>query len=138
MSKSLSIEKYLENKLVEWVRSVGGEAFKGPASQYKGIPDRIIVLPKGGTVWVECKGGTEYSLTPMQKQFAKRLIGSDPWRYFILDSKEDLDNCINVCKCLMSAYDLVYEAQRRAYEAMYPTYAANPGMAVIKLNGGNN
>ena len=126
MSKSLSIEKYLENKLVEWVRSVGGEAFKGPASQYKGIPDRIVVLPVGGTVWVECKGGTEYSLTPMQHQFKKRLFKSDAWRYFVLDSKKDLERCIAVCKCLMSAQYVVYEAQDRTYNEFFEYYMNNP------------
>lgn len=126
MSKSLSIEKYLENKLVEWVRSVGGEAFKGNASQYKGIPDRIVVLPVGGTVWVECKGGTEYTLTPMQHQFKKRLMRSDPWRYFVLDSKEDLKKCIAVCKCLMSAQHVVYDAQGKTYNKFFEYYMNNP------------
>ena len=126
MSKSLSIEDYLEKKLVEWVRSVGGEAFKGNASQYKGIPDRIVVLPMGGTVWVECKGGTEYGLTPMQQHFRKRLLKSDAWRYFVLDSKEDLERCIAVCKCLMSACHLVYDAQARTHAEFFDYYMNNP------------
>ena len=97
-----SQEKYLERKLCEWVRSIGGEPVKGPSYTNKGIPDRILVLPKGGgTVWVEVKGGTYYQLTPIQQWWKELLIDSDPNRYFVIDTKEDLNNLIETCKRLI-------------------------------------
>ena len=99
MNGAGSQEKYLERKLCEWVRSIGGEPVKGPSYTNKGIPDRILVLPNGGgTVWVEVKGGTYYQLTPIQKWWKDLLMNSDPDRYFMIDTKEDLDKVIETCK----------------------------------------
>jgi hypothetical protein len=97
-----SQEKPLESKLVKWVTSIGGKAVKGPAFMYMGIPDRIIVLPNGGgTVWVEVKGGTYYTLTAMQEEWRERMLDSSPDRYFVVDNKEDLDHVIAKCKEFM-------------------------------------
>ena len=92
------LEKTLEKKFVEAISAMGGRAVKGPAYQYKGIPDRIAVLPNGGgTVWVEFKNGV-YTLQPLQLYWKNLLTGSDPDRYMIVDSEESLTNCINKCK----------------------------------------
>lgn len=97
-----SQEKYLERKLVEWVNSIKGRAVKGPSYTDKGIPDRIVILPNGGgTVWVEVKGGTYYQLEPMQKWWRDLIINSSPDRYFLIDTKEDLDKFITTCEGFM-------------------------------------
>ena len=97
-----SIEKPLERKFVQWCESVGAKAVKGPAYLYKGIPDRIVVLPKGGgTLWVEFKGGTVYQLTPMQQYWRRMLMDSDPTRYFVVDNYDDLKNLIDYCLTLI-------------------------------------
>lgn len=115
-----SIEKYLENKFVEWCDQIGGKAFKGPAMQYKGFPDRIAILPNyGGTVYVEFKGGTEYGLTAMQKHFGRLITSSDPARYFIVDTKEDLDFLIDCCKRFMTIGDMIVQAEHKALKNMY-------------------
>ena len=94
-----SQEKPLERKFCEWLRSIGGEPVKGPSFTNKGIPDRIAVLPNGGgTVWIEFKGGTSYQLTPIQKWWRDLLMNSDPTRYFVVDTKEDLARVIETCK----------------------------------------
>lgn len=98
----MSMEKALEKKFCDWVKIQGGIAIKGPAPMYKGIPDRIVVLPHGGgTVWVEFKGGTYYQLTPMQLHWRKMLIDSNPDRYFLVDNESDLAHVIEVCKTFM-------------------------------------
>ena len=98
----MSNEKALEKKFCDWVKVIGGIAVKGPAPMYKGIPDRIAVLPHGGgTVWVEFKGGTYYSLTPMQLHWRKMLMESDPDRYFLVDNIDDLAHVISACKTFM-------------------------------------
>jgi hypothetical protein len=97
-----SQEKPLEAKFCKWLRSVGGEPVKGPSYTNKGIPDRICVLPNGGgTIWVEFKGGTYYQLTPIQQWWKDLLISSDPSRYFLIDTKEDLERLIETCKRLI-------------------------------------
>lgn len=94
-----SQEKALESAFVKWCDSIGGKAVKGPSFMYKGIPDRIAYLPSGGgTVWIEFKGGTYYSLTPMQKEWRDVLIDSNPNRYFVVDTKEDLAYLKKVCE----------------------------------------
>lgn len=97
-----SQEKPLEKKFCEWLKSIGGEPVKGPSFTNAGIPDRINVLPNGGgTIWVEFKGGTEYQLTPIQQWWKRLLLNSDPTRYFVVDTKEDLEKLIETCKSLM-------------------------------------
>lgn len=102
MSGAGSIEKYLERKFCEWVRSIGGMAVKGPSYDYKGIPDRIIILPNGGgTVWIEFKGNTYYQLQPKQVWWKDLIVSSDPNRYFLVDTKEDLTKTIEACQRLI-------------------------------------
>lgn len=48
-------EKYLERKLVERVKAIGGMCVKIHNPYYRGLPDRLIILPDGGIVWVELK-----------------------------------------------------------------------------------
>lgn len=94
-------EKSLETAFVKWVRSVGGEAIKGPAYQYKGIPDRIALLPHGGTVYVEFKASELCDLAPLQKYWRQLILNSDYNRYFVIDNKETLGYTIDRCKLLM-------------------------------------
>ena len=131
----MSIEKYLEKKLVEWVRSIGGEAFKGPSAQYRGIPDRIVVLPMGGgTVWVEVKGGTDYGLTPMQVQFKKRLKDSNPNRYFVIDTKEDLERLIAICKCYIAESIRIWDSEAHAVSNHFMYFKTQPDAPVTQLS----
>lgn len=98
-----SLEKLLERKLCEWVKSIKGRAVKGPAYTDKGIPDRIVILPHGGgTVWVEVKGGTYYQLTPMQVWWKELIMDSSPDRYFLIDTKDDLEAFKKACYAFMS------------------------------------
>lgn len=98
-------ESAYEKPFVEWVRSLGGTSPKGPAMQYKGIPDRIVVLPNGGgTVWVEFKNGV-YNLTPMQKWWRDLLMSSDPERYFTVTTKDELEYCKKRCLEFMGMID---------------------------------
>lgn len=48
-------EKYLERKLVKAVEQVGGMCIKIHNPYYRGLPDRLVIMPDGGTVWVELK-----------------------------------------------------------------------------------
>ena len=48
-------EKYLERKLAERVKAIGGMCVKIHNPYYRGLPDRLVILPDGGIVWVELK-----------------------------------------------------------------------------------
>ena len=48
-------EKYLERALVKAVEAVGGMCIKIHNPYYSGLPDRLIIMPDGGTCWVEHK-----------------------------------------------------------------------------------
>lgn len=48
-------EKYLERKLVKAVEQVGGMCVKIHNPYYRGLPDRLVIMPDGGTCWVELK-----------------------------------------------------------------------------------
>ena len=48
-------EKYIEKKLVEQVRSLGGIALKLISPGNSGVPDRLVLLPAGKIGFVEMK-----------------------------------------------------------------------------------
>jgi hypothetical protein len=58
VSKDSSLEnseKYLERKLNEAVKRLGGESIKLEARLRAGLPDRMLLLPNGLIVFVELK-----------------------------------------------------------------------------------
>jgi hypothetical protein len=52
------LEKSIERALVMAIKGVGGEAIKMAPKGLKGVPDRLIVLPNGVTIWCEMKRPT--------------------------------------------------------------------------------
>lgn len=49
------LESNIESKLTYAVKEVGGLCIKLPAFLYRGIPDRLILLPGGVVIFVELK-----------------------------------------------------------------------------------
>lgn len=49
------LEKHLEKKLFDEVKKMGGIAFKFVSPGNNGVPDRIVILPKGRIYFVEMK-----------------------------------------------------------------------------------
>lgn len=81
-------EKYLERKLVEAVKAVGGMCVKIHNPYYRGLPDRLVILPYGGTCWVELK-------TLGKKPTKLQLLAHEELRkrgqtVFIIDTEEKL------------------------------------------------
>lgn len=48
-------EKYLERKLVERIKALGGLCLKFASVTEAGYPDRLVLMPHGRTLWVELK-----------------------------------------------------------------------------------
>ena len=59
MEKIIS-EKWLEKKVVEATKSAGGEAIKLFGLLFTGLPDRLVLLPRGKVCFAETKSSNDY------------------------------------------------------------------------------
>lgn len=85
-------ESTLEHRLVREVERIGGLAPKWASPSNRGVPDRIVILPGGRTVYVELKAPGR-SLTPLQRKWKQKLeqLGH---KHFKIDSVEDIEKFI--------------------------------------------
>lgn len=86
------LEKELEAYLTKRVKELGGRSYKWVSPGNDGVPDRIIVLPKGKTLFVELKQPGKKP-TPLQAKVMQQLrdLGSAvTWT----DSKEGVDEIL--------------------------------------------
>lgn len=86
-------ETALERRLVREVERIGGAAPKWVSPGNRGVPDRIVILPGGRTVYVEMKAPGK-PLHPLQERWARKLrkLGHE---HFKIDSDEDIDRFIS-------------------------------------------
>jgi len=61
------LEKELEKKLVDKVKQKGGRAYKFISPGNSGVPDRLVVLPKGKVGFAEMKKSPSERPTALQK-----------------------------------------------------------------------
>lgn len=85
-------EKEIENYLREQVRKIGGKAYKFVSPGNDGVPDRLVCLPGGRTVFVELKAPGKKP-TPLQCRRHKELENLGQL-VFIIDSKEQVDELL--------------------------------------------
>lgn len=85
-------ESKLEQRLVREVERIGGKAPKWVSPGNRGVPDRIIILPNGRTVFVEMKAPGK-PLQPLQRKWAKTLEELRQ-KVYKIDSNEDIDRFI--------------------------------------------
>ncbi|MGN7470358.1 VRR-NUC domain-containing protein [Brevibacillus sp. SAFN-007a] len=85
-------ESTLERRLVREVKAMGGLALKWTSPGNRGVPDRLVILPNGQTVYVEMKAPGK-PLQPLQEKWARTLRGMGH-RVYKLDSDEDIDRFI--------------------------------------------
>lgn len=81
-------EKEIENKLVKAVKLTGGLCLKFTSPGFDGVPDRLVLLPKGKIAFVEVKAPSKKP-RPLQKARHKMLkrLG---FRVFVLDDAEQI------------------------------------------------
>jgi len=83
------LEKTIETALVKKVKGLGGmcEKFTSPAR--RSVPDRIITLPEGQIIFVECKAPGEKPTDAQQRDHnRRRALGFD---VRVIDSMEQVD-----------------------------------------------
>lgn len=66
------LEKEIEKKLVKEVKNMGGIAAKFVSPGFDGVPDRLVLLPKGKMAFIELKAKGK-KLRPLQKRRIKQF-----------------------------------------------------------------
>lgn len=92
MSKLIESEKVLEKKLVKWIKEAGGKCLKLSSQFNTGLPDRMILLPKGHIFYCEVKS-TGKKPTKMQEvlHIEIRALG---FKVYVVDSTEGLSEML--------------------------------------------
>lgn len=86
-------EKTLEARLRIEIERRQGLALKHTAQYHRGIPDRIVLLPNGVTIFVELKT-TGKKPTKLQIHAMNKLMGLG-FPCFVVDSTETLNNVLD-------------------------------------------
>lgn len=85
-------EKYIESKLTNAVKQNGGVCWKFTSPGTAGVPDRIVLMPKGHIAFVEVKAPGE---KPRPLQLSRhRLLRRLGFQVYVLDALEDIDKII--------------------------------------------
>lgn len=78
-------ESPVENNLVKKVKAAGGTAYKFTSPGRKAVPDRLVLLPGGRVVFVECKAPGELPRADQVREHNRlRALG---FKVVVLDSK---------------------------------------------------
>ena len=86
-------EKYIERKLTEAVKKLGGLAPKFISPGLDGVPDRIVLLPHGKIAFVELKAEGE-TLRPLQVR-RKRQLESLGFSVYCVDAAEQIGGILD-------------------------------------------
>lgn len=86
------LEKEIERKLVKQTKACDGMCLKFTSPSLTGIPDRIILLPKGKIGFVEVKGPGQRP-RPIQIKRIKQLKNLG-FKVFVLDDENDIDKIL--------------------------------------------
>ncbi|AGQ28725.1 PDDEXK family nuclease [Serratia liquefaciens] len=78
-------ESTIERHLVAKVKAAGGTAYKFTSPGRRGVPDRLVLLPGGRAVFVECKAPGEQPRPDQVREHNRlRTLGFD---VVVLDNK---------------------------------------------------
>lgn len=85
-------ESFIEEKLTKAVKQNGGVCWKFTSPGTSGVPDRIILMPKGRIAFVEVKAPGE---KPRKLQLSRhRLLRRLGFKVYVLDALEDIEKII--------------------------------------------
>ena len=86
-------EKSIEQKLIRAVKQRGGIAPKFVSPGFDGMPDRLVILPKGRIAFVEVKAPGEEP-RPLQTS-RHRLLKRLGVRVFVIDDPESIGGILD-------------------------------------------
>jgi hypothetical protein len=84
------LEKEIEGKLVRLVRNRGGLCLKWVCPGWAGVPDRLVLLPRGRVVFVELKRPRGGVLSSRQVWWRRKLQALG-FPHYVIWNTEDLD-----------------------------------------------
>lgn len=82
------LESEIENKLKKEIETLGGLSLKFTSPGMAGVPDRLVLLPKGKICFVEVKAPGK-SLRPLQIK-RKEQLENLGFKVYLIDSYERL------------------------------------------------
>lgn len=85
-------EKHIEQRLVIEVKRLGGLALKFTSPGFDGVPDRLVLIPKGKIAFVEVKA-PDKKLRPLQEK-RKRQLEELGFLVFVIDKADEIDAVI--------------------------------------------
>lgn len=89
-------EKVIEQKLTKAVRQNGGVCWKFTSPGTAGVPDRIILMPKGQIAFVEVKAPGE---KPRPLQLSRhKLLRRLGFKVYVFDNIDDIEKIISEVK----------------------------------------
>ena len=86
-------EKTVENKLVKAVKALGGLAPKFISLGFDGVPDRLVLLPKGRIAFIELKAPGK-QLRPLQVR-RKRQLEELGFSVYCIDRPEQIGGILD-------------------------------------------
>lgn len=84
------LEKVIETKFRLMIKQHGGLCLKWVCPGWVGVPDRIVLLPKGRVVFVELKRPKGGRLSRMQKWWATKLVDLG-FNHWIIWNEKDIE-----------------------------------------------
>lgn len=97
--KIMHTEKQIENYLKRKFESIGAIVLKFTSPGQAGVPDRIIILPNGQTIYVEVKKKTG-RLAPLQLHWIDKLHRQGASVYVVW-CYEDVDNLLEEVEIIL-------------------------------------
>jgi hypothetical protein len=83
------LEKQIEQALVRRVKELGGTCEKFVSPGRRSVPDRLVTLPGGRIIFVECKApGKEPTIAQQSDHRRRRTLGCD---VRVIDSSRDAE-----------------------------------------------
>lgn len=86
-------EKYIERKLMMKVKEYGGICPKFVSPGYDGMPDRIVLLPKGKFAFVEVKAKNKKP-RPLQKS-RHRMLNRLGFKVYVIDDVNQIGGVVD-------------------------------------------
>lgn len=86
-------ERDIEKKLTQAVRKAGGLALKFVSPGLAGVPDRLVLMPKGHACFVELKAPGQ-KMRPLQLK-RKEMLECLGFRVYCIDSIEKIGGVID-------------------------------------------
>lgn len=100
MTETNYSESQIERHLFNEIRKLNGIAYKFTSPGHAGVPDRIVLLPNGTTIYVELKKETG-KLSAIQIETIKSLQKNNI-EVYVLYSKDEVDDFIKFVKIRLS------------------------------------